>query len=132
MRSRGLAIAAGAVIVFLYLPIAIIVLYAFNADRAQTWPIDNYTTHWFADAFANGSVRQALVLSLQAAFGATALALLLGSMAALAVHRLRFFGREAISFVLVLPLAAAFATVPVLVMAVYLLIARRLGAFDAL
>jgi putative spermidine/putrescine transport system permease protein len=105
MRSRALAIAAGAVILFLYLPIAVIFLYAFNADRAQTWPIDNYTTHWFADAFANGSVRQALVLSLQAAFGATAIALVLGSMAALAVHRLRFLGREAISFVLVLPLA---------------------------
>jgi len=105
MKGRGLAIAAGAVILFLYLPIAIIVLYAFNADRAQAWPIENYTTHWFSDAFANGSVRQALLLSLQAASGATVIALLLGSMAALAVHRLRFFGREAISFVLVLPLA---------------------------
>jgi putative spermidine/putrescine transport system permease protein len=104
-RGRGLAIAAGAVVLFLYLPIAVIVLYAFNADRAQAWPIEHYTTHWFADAFENGSVRDALILSLQAAFGATAIALLLGSMAALAVHRLRFFGREAISFVLVLPLA---------------------------
>ncbi len=105
MNRRGLAVAACAVLVFLYLPIAIILLYAFNADRAQTWPIAEYTTHWFADAFGNAGVRQALLLSLQAAFGATAIALLLGSLAALAVHRLRFFGREAISFVLVLPLA---------------------------
>jgi putative spermidine/putrescine transport system permease protein len=105
VNRRGLAVAACAVLVFLYLPIAIILLYAFNADRAQTWPIAEYTTHWFADAFGNAGVRQALLLSLQAAFGATAIALLLGSLAALAVHRLRFFGREAISFVLVLPLA---------------------------
>ena len=105
MSRRALAIGAGAVLVFLYLPIAVIVLYAFNADRAQAWPIEVYTTHWFGDAFANAGVRQALVLSLQAALGATAVALVLGSLAALAVHRLRFFGREAISFVLVLPLA---------------------------
>jgi putative spermidine/putrescine transport system permease protein len=109
MRSSGsrraLAIVAGAVIVFLYLPIAIIVLYAFNADRAQTWPIDEWTTHWFGDALASESVRSAFVLSVQAALGATAIALLLGTLAAFAVHRLRFFGRETISFVLVLPLA---------------------------
>ena len=109
MRSRtsgrALAIAAGGVIVFLYLPIAIIVLYAFNADRAQTWPIEQWTTHWFGDALGNDSVRSAFTLSIQAAVGATAIALLLGSLAAFAVHRLRFFGRDAISFVLVLPLA---------------------------
>ena len=105
MSRRGLAVAAGAVLVFLYLPIAIIALYAFNADRAQSWPIEHYTTHWFADAFANEGFRQALILSLQAAVGATAVALLLGTLAAFAVHRLRFFGREAVSFVLVLPLA---------------------------
>jgi putative spermidine/putrescine transport system permease protein len=105
MSRWALGIAAGAVMVFLYIPIAIILLYAFNADRAQTWPIETFTTHWFGDALANAGVRQALVLSLQAALGATAIALLLGTLAALAVHRLRFFGREAISFVLVLPLA---------------------------
>jgi len=105
MSRRGLAVGAAAVLVFLYLPIAVIALYAFNADRAQAWPIERYTTHWFADAFANEGFRQALILSLQAAVGATAVALLLGTLAALAVHRLRFFGREAVSFVLVLPLA---------------------------
>jgi putative spermidine/putrescine transport system permease protein len=105
MSRRALAIGAAAVLAFLYLPIAIIVLYAFNADRAQAWPIERFTTHWFADAFANEGFRQALILSLEAAFGATAVALVLGSLAAFAVHRLRFFGRQAVSFVLVLPLA---------------------------
>jgi putative spermidine/putrescine transport system permease protein len=105
MGRRLLALGAAGVLAFLYVPIVVIFLYAFNADRAQTWPIREFTTHWFADAAANGAVRDALVLSLQAALGATAIALLLGSLAALAVHRLRFFGRETISFMLVLPIA---------------------------
>ena len=50
-------------------------------------------------------MRQALWLSVRAGLLATAIAMLLGSMAAFAVHRFRFFGREAISFLLVLPLA---------------------------
>jgi putative spermidine/putrescine transport system permease protein len=98
------AVSAG-VLLFLYVPIATIFLYAFNADRGQSWPIREFTLRWFGDAFADESVRGALVLSLQAAVGATAIALLLGSLAAFAVHRLRFFGREAVSFVLILPLA---------------------------
>ena len=105
MSRRLLAAASAAVLLFLYVPIATIVLYAFNADRGQAWPIRNFTLHWFGDAVANPGVRDALGLSLQAAIGATAIALILGSLAAFAVHRLRFFGREAVSFVLVLPLA---------------------------
>jgi putative spermidine/putrescine transport system permease protein len=105
VSRRLLAAAAAAVLLFLYVPIATIFLYAFNADRGQSWPIREFTLRWFGDAFANQGVRDAFLLSLQAAFGATAIALVLGSLAAFAVHRLRFFGREAVSFVLVLPLA---------------------------
>ena len=105
MGRRLLAIASLGVVLFLYVPIATIVLYAFNADRGQTWPIRQFTLRWFGEAFANEGVRDALILSLQAAIGATAIALVLGSLAAFAVHRLRFFGREAVSFLLVLPLA---------------------------
>ena len=57
------------VLVFLYVPIVIIVLYAFNADRAQTWPITNWTTHWFGDAFNNEAIREALLLSVEVALG---------------------------------------------------------------
>jgi putative spermidine/putrescine transport system permease protein len=102
---RWLAIATAAVLAFLYVPIATIVLYAFNADRAQTWPIQQLSTKWFGEALANEGVRSALALSVQAALAATAVALILGTLAALAVHRFRFFGRETVSFVLVLPIA---------------------------
>jgi putative spermidine/putrescine transport system permease protein len=93
------------VVLFLHLPIVIIILYAFNAQTAQGWPITDWTTKWFSPTLHNEEMRQALLLSLKAALGATALALLLGTAAAFAVHRFRFFGREGISFLLVLPIA---------------------------
>jgi putative spermidine/putrescine transport system permease protein len=105
VSRRLLAVASGAVLLFLYVPIATIALYAFNADRSQSWPITTFTTHWFADALGNEDVRSALALSLEAAVAATAIALVLGTLAAFAVHRFRFFGRETVSFVLVLPIA---------------------------
>ncbi|HEY6056925.1 MAG TPA: ABC transporter permease [Candidatus Limnocylindrales bacterium] len=105
MGRRLLALVSVGVLAFLYVPIATIFLYAFNADRAQTWPIRELSTKWFEDAFANGGVRDALLLSLEAAFGATAVAVVLGSLAAFAVHRFRFFGRDTVSFMLVLPIA---------------------------
>jgi putative spermidine/putrescine transport system permease protein len=93
------------VVLFLHLPIVIIILYAFNAQTAQGWPITDWTTKWFGPTIHNGDMQQALLLSLKAGLGATAIALVLGSAAAFAVHRFRFFGREAISFVFVLPIA---------------------------
>jgi putative spermidine/putrescine transport system permease protein len=105
MGRRLVALATIGVFAFLYLPIATIFLYSFNADRSQTWPITDWTTHWYADAIANQDIRDALWLTLQAAASATAVALVLGSLAAFAVHRFRFFGRDAVSFVLLLPIA---------------------------
>jgi putative spermidine/putrescine transport system permease protein len=97
--------ATGAVIAFLYLPIATIALYAFNAQRIQVWPIRQFSTEWFGSAWDNPSVRDALVLSLQVGIVASLLAIVLGSLAAFAIHRFRFFGREVFSLSLVLPIA---------------------------
>jgi putative spermidine/putrescine transport system permease protein len=93
------------VLLFLYIPMAIIALYAFNSSNVQGWPIAGLTTKWFGPAWHDQELRDALTLSFKAALGATAAALVLGSMGAFAVHRFHFFGREAISFALVLPLA---------------------------
>jgi len=65
MAGWLLRAATGAVIAFLYLPIAIIALYAFNAQRIQVWPIQEFSTQWFGSAWDNPSVRDALVLSIQ-------------------------------------------------------------------
>jgi len=100
-----LRIATWFVLAFLYIPLAIVVIYAFNKSRIQSWPPTGFTLHWFAVTFQNKEVRSAFWVSIQAGLGATAIALILGSAAAFAVHKFRFFGREAISFVLVLPIA---------------------------
>jgi putative spermidine/putrescine transport system permease protein len=90
---------------FLYVPLAMVVLYAFSKGRGNTWPPDLFTLQWFGVAWQDAELRPALVSSLVVAAMATALALVLGSLAAFAVHRFRFFGRDAISFALVLPIA---------------------------
>jgi putative spermidine/putrescine transport system permease protein len=97
--------ATGLTLAFIYLPLLVIILYAFNTRRTLVWPIPGLTLKWFGKAVDNPGVRDALVVSVKAALGATAIALLLGSFAAMAVARHRFFGREAISFLVILPLA---------------------------
>jgi putative spermidine/putrescine transport system permease protein len=92
------------VVLFLWLPLALIVLYAFNTSNVESWPVTSFTTHWFHDAW-NPEVRTALWLSIRVGLISTGIALVLGSMAAFAVARFRFFGRDAVSFLLVLPIA---------------------------
>jgi putative spermidine/putrescine transport system permease protein len=107
--SRGtrifLRVGTGLTLAFIYVPLLLIVLYAFNENRIQTWPIPGLTLEWFERAIDNPGARDALWMSLKAAVGATAIALLLGTLAAMAVARYRFFGRETISFLVILPIA---------------------------
>lgn len=109
MEARGtrlaLAVWTALVVLFLLLPIVLIVVYAFNASNVQGWPITELSTRWFGTAWRNEEIRGALWLSVRAGLIATGIAILLGSAAAFAVHRFRFFGREAVSFVVVLPIA---------------------------
>ena len=100
-----LRVGTGITLAFIYIPLIVIALYAFNESRSQAWPIDGFTLEWFDKAFNNPGVRDALWTSLKAATGATAIALMLGTLAALAVSRYRFFGRETISFLIILPIA---------------------------
>jgi len=100
----SLAIWSALVIAFLWIPLVIIVLYAFNGATLQSWPISHWSAHWFRVAW-DSDARGALELSLKVGGITTAIALVLGTMAAAAVARHRFFGREAVSFLLVLPLA---------------------------
>ena len=90
---------------FIYLPLFIICLYAFNERRTAAWPIPGLTLKWFEKAVNNPGVRDALWTSVKAGLGATALAIVLGSLAAIAVSRHRFFGKETISFLVILPIA---------------------------
>jgi putative spermidine/putrescine transport system permease protein len=105
LSRAGLAVWTLAVVLFLWLPLLIILVYAFNTSNIQSWPIPGFTTHWFSVAWHDQEARSALLLSLKAALCATGVALVLGTMAAVGVARFRFFGREAVSFLLVLPIA---------------------------
>src|SRR5690242_21237877 len=109
MESRGLRavlrVWVALVLAFLFIPIVLIVLYAFNSSNIESWPIAGFSLHWFSVAWHDPQVRSAFLLSLRVGLVATVLAVLLGSATAYALHKFAFFGREAISFLLVLPLA---------------------------
>ncbi len=94
-----------AILAFLFIPVIIIMLYAFSASNVQTWPIQALSLKWFSQTWADDEVRAALLLSVQVAVTATCIAVLLGTLAAMAVSRTKFFGREIVSFVVVLPIA---------------------------
>ncbi len=101
----ALRLATLGVLAFIYLPLGIIAIYAFSEARALAWPIRGFTLDWWGEALADPGFWDALGTSFQAALGATLIALLLGSLAALAVQRYRFFGRDTVSFVVILPIA---------------------------
>ena len=102
----ALRVAVVAVLLFLHLPFAVILLYALTTEDASfRFPPPGLTLDWFQVAWNRPDIWEALGLSLRVASIATAAALVLGTLAAAAVHRSRFFGREAVSFLLLLPIA---------------------------
>jgi putative spermidine/putrescine transport system permease protein len=102
----ALTLAAGAGLLFLHLPIVLIFLYAFTTEeRTYQFPPPGYTLQWFAVTWNRADVWPPLYLSLRVAAVATALALVLGTLAAGAMARTRFFGREQISLLIILPIA---------------------------
>jgi putative spermidine/putrescine transport system permease protein len=109
VESKGLRIALRVwvtlVLLFLFVPIGLIVLYAFNKSNIESWPIPGLTWHWFSVAWNDSQVRAALWLSVRVGLAATALALVLGGMVSFALYQFRFFGRDVISLLLVLPIA---------------------------
>ena len=105
LTRAALRVATGVVLLFIYLPLVLVAIYAFNPSIAQTWPPAGLTLQWFFEAANNPDVLQAFASSIAAAVGATSIALVLGTLAALSVQRYAFFGRETVSFLLVLPIA---------------------------
>ncbi|TIS00223.1 MAG: ABC transporter permease, partial [Mesorhizobium sp.] len=102
----GLKIAAACGLLFLHLPILLIFVYAFTTEeKSFVWPPPGLTTQWFAVTWNRPDVWEALSLSIRVAAISTAIALVLGTLCAAAVSRTRFFGREAISLLVILPIA---------------------------
>jgi putative spermidine/putrescine transport system permease protein len=90
---------------FLYAPLAVIAIYAFNKTRVQAWPPPGLTFQWFDKAASNQGARDALLTSVKVGLAATAVAMVLGSLAAYALARFEFFGKNSLSFLVVLPIA---------------------------
>jgi putative spermidine/putrescine transport system permease protein len=111
MRSRfrppfGLTLAAVAAVLFLHIPLLLIGLYAFTTEEtAYTFPPPGLTTRWFLEAFQRADLWSALTLSLKVATITTLISLALGVLAAFAVHHGKFIGKEAITFLVILPIA---------------------------
>lgn len=104
--SLGLRLATWGGVLFLHLPLALIVLYAFSSeDKSYVFPPPSLTTAWFPVAMERRDVWDAIQLSLRVALAATCIAMVLGTLAAGALARTRFFGREAVNLLLILPIA---------------------------
>ncbi len=95
----------GVGLAFIYIPLIVLAIYAFNSSNILEWPPPGLTLDWFPKAIENEFAREAFVTSLKAGIAATAIAIVLGTLASLAGARHRFFGRETISFLVILPIA---------------------------
>jgi putative spermidine/putrescine transport system permease protein len=125
--SAGQKLAAFAGLAFLHFPVLIIILYAFTTeDRTYQFPPPGLTLHWFSVAFAREDIWAALRLSVSVAAAATLLALFLGTLAAFALARAQFAGKNVITLLFVLPIA-----LPGIITGIALLSAMRLAGVPA-
>ena len=92
-------------LIFIYVPLTLVLVNSFNGDRTFGWPPHDFTLRWWSSAWDSTGARDALLTSVKAGLGATAAALVLGTMVAFAVQRFRFFGRDTLSLLIVLPIA---------------------------
>lgn len=97
--------AAAAVLTFVYAPLALVLLNSFSTSRTFAWPPPAYTLRWWQAAASNQGVRAAVVTSVQVALAATVISVVLGVLAATALVRYAFFGRDAVSLLILLPIA---------------------------
>jgi len=100
-----LRVVTAVVLAFVYVPLLVVVINSFNPARVAAWPPDGFTADWWGRALDNPGARAALWTSVKAAAGATVVALVLGTCLSFAVQRHRFFGRETLSLLVVLPIA---------------------------
>lgn len=132
MRSDGndaswvLKLSAWAGLLFMHFPILVIFAYAFNTETSSfSFPLQGFTLQWFGEALARPDVRDAIWLSLKIAALATFVSLVFGTMAAAALYRRQFFGKEVITLLFILPIA-----LPGIVTGIALLSAYKLAGIE--
>lgn len=107
--TRGAKIGLGAIVAvvlaFMYIPLALVMLNSFNAARIASWPVTDFSLNWWVVAFTSEPIRAALLNSVVVGLGATAVALVLGTLTAFALQRYSFFGKQTVNLLVVLPIA---------------------------
>ena len=93
------------VLIFMYAPLSVLVLNAFNERQVSAWPIQEWSFKWWVVAFESQEIRAALLNSAIVAFGAMCIAMVLGSLVAFALSRYEFFGKGTVNLLVVLPIA---------------------------
>ena len=101
----GLRVITGVILAVLYVPLVVVVINSFNSDRAFGWPPAGFTLTWWSRAAHNAGALAALRTSVEVGLLSTVIALVLGTLAAMSLQRYRFFGREAVSLLVILPIA---------------------------
>jgi putative spermidine/putrescine transport system permease protein len=100
-----LGVITGLVLAVIYLPLVIVLVNSFSTSKTFLWPPPGLTLEWWAKAFTNAGALSALGTSVLVALLATTVALVLGTLVSLALQRYRFFGRDAVSLLVILPIA---------------------------
>lgn len=90
---------------FLYVPVIVLVVYSFNDNSIMKLPLSGFTLGWYKSAFANTQIIDALTNSLIVASCTTALSLVVGIPAALAISRVNFLGKSIFNRTILLPIA---------------------------
>ena len=100
----GLAIVTLVVLVFMYVPMFVIIMNSFNSGKVPGWPIPGFSLEWWEKTIVNPAMHAALLNSVVVALVATAFALVLGTLAAFALQRFKFFGQHVVNLLIVLPI----------------------------
>src|SRR6478735_6504432 len=92
-----LAVVTGLILVAVYVPLVVVLVNSFSTSTSLTWPPPGFTLEWWGKAFESAGAREAVLTSVQVAIIAT--------LISIALQRFEFFGRDAISLLIILPIA---------------------------
>lgn len=95
----------GVILLLIYLPLFVVLVNSFSTSRSLVWPPPGFTLSWWEKAFRNQGALDAISTSVTVALIATAISLVLGTLISLALQRHSFFGRDAVSLLVILPIA---------------------------
>lgn len=100
-----LGIISSFVLAIVYLPLFIVLINSFNKSMNMDWPPPGFTITWWEKAFGSGGLIAALSTSIVIALCASGIALILGTLLAIALSRYKFFGKESVGLMVILPIA---------------------------